>query len=192
MRVIKHFFVPCFRRRPGIKEESCGMDHLDFFPDFKRFLQKKMINRRGERLILTDRFILIRRIPDDKIKFHKLTFLLWSAVIQCACALSPLLGSGNTARMCICRVEVEKNLKSGRRANAKRQLPANALSRCIADQQSGKGHSVPVLPHSIHTSLLECGDTVRLRTFTAFTYDDTGRQAFRRDGTRGPFKGRHF
>jgi len=37
---------------------------------------------------------------------------------------------------------------------------------------------------------MECGDTARLRAFTAFTYGDTGRQAFRRDGTRGLFNGR--
>jgi len=40
------------------------------------------------------------------------------------------------------------NFFKGRFSYPPHQLPANALSRCIAEYKSGKGHCVPVLPHS--------------------------------------------
>ncbi len=74
--------------------------------------------------------------------------VVWSSAIRCACAHSPLWDSGNTARMRICRVEAGKNLKSGRKADAKRQLPANGLRPVSPNIKAAK-----VLPHSKFPSL---------------------------------------
>ena len=70
MLIMQHFFVPRFRRWPGIKQKSCRMDKLYSVCNSIASIHKFIINRRGIITHLSIRFVLIRRISDDKIKLQ--------------------------------------------------------------------------------------------------------------------------
>ncbi len=70
MWILKHLFIPLFRRTSSIKKKPCRMNHFHNFAYFIGALQKFMINWRRISLIISQRFILVWWISYYKIKFH--------------------------------------------------------------------------------------------------------------------------